>query len=76
VDNFLLYMAPILTEEGGGQYTDNPEDPGGPTIWGITQETAQHYGYWGELASMSEQTALRIYRAGFWQALEQLEKWF
>lgn len=46
--------------EGG--YTNNPADPGGETIWGITAAVARQNGYAGPMASMPRDTAARIYK--------------
>jgi lysozyme family protein len=55
----------VIAREGG--YTDDPDDPGGPTIWGITEATARAYGYWGDMRAMTRATALEIYRTRYWQ---------
>lgn len=67
-DPFIPLIIPILALEGGATLTDNPADLGGPTIYGITQATAQAAGYAGALADMTEAEAMLIYRTVFWIA--------
>lgn len=57
-------VGPNPIEPGG--YTDDPDDPGGKTIWGVTEATARAHGYAGEMREMPRRTAERIYSAGFW----------
>lgn len=68
VDNFPSYIVPIIALEGGAELTDNPDDEGGPTIYGITAATAAAAGYSGQLAEMTESEAIAIYRTLYWQA--------
>lgn len=44
-----------------GAYTNNPNDPGGATIWGITEREARANGYVGAMQSMPRDTAKMIY---------------
>jgi lysozyme family protein len=67
VDNFPDYILPILDMEGGSTYTDNPDDPGLCTIYGITQTTALAAGYSGDLAAMCQDDAIAIYRTLYWE---------
>lgn len=48
-----------------GRYSDNPKDRGGPTIWGITEQTARAYGYAGAMKAMPRETAAEIYKARY-----------
>lgn len=49
-----------------GKYSNQPDDKGGPTMWGITQHVARAYGYTGDMQAMPRDTAVSIYRARFW----------
>lgn len=49
----------VVATEGG--YTNNPDDLGGPTIWGITERVARRNGYDGDMRSMNRNTAKTIY---------------
>lgn len=56
----------VLKVEGWGTYTDNPEDSGGPTRWGITQAKAREHGYGGDMQNFPEDQALQIYESDYW----------
>ena len=68
VDDFKAYILPILVLEGGGELTDNPADPGGLCIYGITEATAIEAGYSGPMKDMTQAIAIAIYRKVFWAA--------
>jgi lysozyme family protein len=53
----------VVSREGG--YVDHPSDRGGPTIWGVTQETARRYGYTGDMRAMPRSTAVAIYKTRY-----------
>lgn len=44
-----------------GRYSNNPNDPGGETMWGVTKENARLAGYMGEMKDMPRETAFKIY---------------
>lgn len=44
-----------------GRYSNNPNDAGGETMWGITVGTARKYGYTGQMSLMPREVAKRIY---------------
>jgi len=54
----------LLGHEGG--YSNNPADPGGETMWGITIAVARRHGYTGPMRDMPRETAKAIYRADYW----------
>lgn len=62
----------VLAHEGG--YTNNPNDPGGPTNWGITIYDARKY--WkpnvtiAEMRSMPVSVAIDIYEKMYWDKLQ------
>lgn len=70
----------LLNEDGfnwdhdNGEYTNDPRDPGGRTIWGIIQ--TEYEGYLGrklseaEMKAMSRNTALEIYKKNFWLPIQ------
>lgn len=69
--NFPAALSAILTYEGG--WADNPADPGGATMKGVTLAV---YSHWlGRPASKDELRAITdaelqaIYRAGYWNAI-------
>jgi lysozyme family protein len=49
----------VIGREGG--YTNNPNDPGGATCWGITERVARANGYAGPMSTMPRDTAKDIY---------------
>ncbi len=60
-------IAKLLPIEGG--YSNNPDDSGGKTAWGITEDVARANGYEGLMWSMPVATAKRIYKAQYWDTL-------
>jgi lysozyme family protein len=63
-DLFDTLVEGLIAREGG--YTNNPADPGGETIWGITKGVARENGYSGPMRAMTRDQAKAIYRAKFW----------
>lgn len=49
-----------------GKYSNDPHDPGGETMWGITARTARGYGYNEPMKDMSIETAATIYKKWYW----------
>jgi lysozyme family protein len=49
----------IIRAEGG--YSDNPNDSGGKTCWGITEAVARSNGYDGEMCDLPKDFARSIY---------------
>lgn len=49
----------IIGREGG--YTNNPSDPGGATMFGITERVARANGYTGPMSALPRETAKDIY---------------
>ena len=56
-----------LGVEGG--YSNNPNDAGGETMWGITVKVARENGYNGSMRLMPVSVAQAIYRAKYWDLL-------
>ncbi|KMS57939.1 glycoside hydrolase family 108 protein [Sphingobium cupriresistens] len=56
----------VIRREGG--YVNHPNDRGGPTNWGITQQVARAYGYAGDMKALPRATAVAIYRERYWTA--------
>lgn len=54
----------LAGREGG--YTNNPNDRGGETNWGITEVVARAFGYTGSMKLMPKETAMGIYRERYW----------
>lgn len=57
-------FASTLAIEGG--YSNNPADPGGETMWGVTKRVAVANGYVGPMASMPQSVASTIAKKVYW----------
>ncbi|AWB00211.1 hypothetical protein LCS82_14025 [Vibrio harveyi] len=49
-----------------GPYSDNPDDPGGPTCWGWTEKNARLKGYEGDMRDFPRETAFDWYLSDYW----------
>jgi lysozyme family protein len=49
-----------------GNYTNDPADSGGETIWGITYRVARAFGYEGKMIDMTREQACQIYMKRYW----------
>lgn len=65
--NFDDAFTRLLGNEGG--YSNDPRDPGGETMWGITRTVATANGYTGNMAHLDQGTAKAIYRKLYWDAV-------
>lgn len=54
----------LIGNEGG--YSNNPADPGGETMWGVTIDVARANGYTGAMPAMPREVARSIYQALYW----------
>lgn len=63
-DLFDRLIEPLIQREGG--YTNNPDDAGGETNWGITVKVARENGYAGRMRDMTRDQAKAIYRTKYW----------
>lgn len=52
-------IAAVVAVEGG--YSNNPKDPGGETIYGVTKNVAVAHGYFGPMRTMPVEYAWSIY---------------
>ena len=74
-----LILASIFAVEGG--YVDNPNDPGGRTNHGVTEQVARDSGFQGRMQDLPQIDAIRIYlekyieRPGYGPLVE-LDFWF
>lgn len=62
--NVTQYIEAILQREGG--FVDHPNDKGGPTNWGITEQVARSFGYFGDMRQLPRETAFNIYLERYW----------
>jgi lysozyme family protein len=58
------YIDELIRKEGG--YVNHPNDRGGPTNWGITEQVARAWGYRGDMKTLPRQTAVEIYKSRYW----------
>lgn len=65
--NFDQAFDALIGHEGG--YSNNPTDPGGETMWGVTLTVARASGYTGLMRDLPRDTAKAIYRAQYWDAV-------
>lgn len=65
--NFDRAFDKLIGHEGG--YSNNPADPGGETMWGITARVARKNGYQGAMRDLSLNVAKQIARAEYWDAV-------
>lgn len=52
-----------------GDYSDDPNDSGGKTRYGVTEAVARAYGYNGDMRALPFATAREIYRAQWWKLM-------
>jgi lysozyme family protein len=57
----------VLMHEGG--YSDHAADPGGKTMYGITEAVAREVGYRGNMTELPLDLAKRIYKDRYWDAV-------
>lgn len=54
----------LIGNEGG--YSNNPADPGGETMWGVTLAVARENGYMGAMRDFTQAMAKIIYLKKYW----------
>lgn len=54
-----LILSSVFFFEGG--YSNNPNDPGGETNYGITERVARSHGYQGQMINLTPEVAAEIY---------------
>lgn len=57
----------LIGNEGG--YSFNPADPGGETMWGVTERVARASGYTGPMRDLPRETAKAIAKKLYWDPL-------
>ena len=55
----------VIGREGG--YSNHPADRGGPTKWGVTQQTARAHGYVGDMRDYPRELAVGVYLETYWR---------
>jgi lysozyme family protein len=69
--NFQLCVERVFRHEGG--FSDNPSDPGGKTMFGITEQVARKNGYKGEMRFLPREMALSILEREYWTPIRGSE---
>ena len=63
-ENFDAAFDALMGSEGG--YSNNPADPGGETMWGITKRVALAHDYHGDMRLLPQEVAKAIAKAEYW----------
>jgi len=66
--NFDKIFEEIIIIEGG--YSNHPNDSGGQTMYGVTEQVARSAGYQGKMENLSLETAKNIYKTKFFDKYE------
>lgn len=53
-----------------GKYSNNPDDPGGATMWGVTARVARAWGYAGAMQDLPLDTAKQIAKKNYWDPFQ------
>jgi len=61
--NFDTAINRVLKSEGG--YVNDPNDPGGETIWGISRRSFPNFNG-GDFKNATREQAVEVYRVAFW----------
>ncbi|AGB42048.1 putative secretion activating protein [Halobacteroides halobius DSM 5150] len=67
-NRFKKILQEVLNYEGG--YTDDEDDSGGPTKFGVTESTARRSDYKGDLKELTKKEATEIYYENYWANLK------
>lgn len=62
--DFARAWSTLVGNEGG--YSNNPADPGGETMWGVTARVARANGYTGPMKDLPLERARAIAKAEYW----------
>lgn len=56
----------LMTHEGGFSNRPFSEDPGGATMYGVTERVAREHGYTGAMQDLTLEFAKSVYRKSYW----------
>ena len=68
--NFDTAFDLLISHEGGFANRPFADDPGGATMYGITESTARSNGYAGKMQDLTLDFAKSVYRKSFWDACQ------
>lgn len=58
----------LITHEGGFAHRPFSDDPGGRTMYGVTERVAKEHGYIGRMEDLPLEFAKKVYRKSYWDA--------
>jgi lysozyme family protein len=64
--NFDQAFSKLIEHEGG--FSNHPDDKGGATMWGVTEQVARQNGYMGAMRDLTIDYAKVIYQKLYWDA--------
>lgn len=65
--SFDLAYAELARREGGYSNRNRADDPGGETMWGVTERVARAHGYTGPMRDMPQTLAKQIMFDEYWK---------
>ena len=68
--NFNQAFDLLITHEGGFVHRPFSDDPGGATMYGITEKVARANGYDGKMQDLTIEVAKKIYKNLYWDACQ------
>lgn len=66
--NFETAFDLLITHEGG--FSNHPDDPGGATMYGVTEKVARAHGFIGYMGDLTLDFAKSVYRKDYWDACQ------
>lgn len=60
----------LISHEGGFSNRPFADDPGGRTMYGVTEVVARQHGYLGRMEDLSLDFAKSVYRKSYWDACQ------
>jgi lysozyme family protein len=73
MSNFDIAFDRVIVKEGGSRFTNHPQDRGGPTRWGVTQQTYTNYlgrpASVDDVRNMPKAHAEDVYRLFYWDPM-------
>ena len=60
----------LITFEGGFSNRPFSDDPGGRTMYGVTERVAKEHGYIGRMEDLTLDFAKNVYRKSYWDACQ------
>ena len=64
------FIEELMILEGGDTYTNDPNDSGGGTKWGVTEKLARDCEYYGHMRELTYDKAIEILNKVFWEPMK------